>query len=570
MARNTSKKKRLHERAAQRRQSREKERDREARKQAAHRQQVSLKQRDRQRERAAAHPLKYMNKYENGATVLGEPMPAAFLVDRIKTFGWRESMLRLAHLASIVANDDLGPNSPRACAVTAAGIRSLTGSTPATHAMLARARAYVDNAKRPLVVAHEEALLFLQHVVLLHGSDSSTDGPTDAETAFWLLGASDHLGEWAKPDDSSMTDTERLAAELVKVHRFNRSEDSVRTALRTDGIFGAAPWQGKLSGTAWQPLQQLAFDEDFRGYFDSFVLPLFVLSHAWGSGLKVSDELPIIRAERFSAFGGEGPRFLSRLRSITASREELRSEIAKRMKPDGLLPHAPTALLHRPLIDLGEHGVLAATPWYVRNFVRTGIWNRYREATKQTVGERKGGDEWNRAFQSEARTRWLSHAEFPKLLAALDTTEWMTKRVSDLEPDEAERKLREHGEHIADRQLFVTVACFTGAELSALSRLDWTDVDFVAGRIRIPGTKNATRDRTIDLDPQLAAALRRVPPERQIGPVLRPWANACTDLRAACKRADIERVTPHTFRHTFGSWLVQAGVDSFVVGKLAS
>jgi len=66
----------------------------------------------------------------------------------------------------------------------------------------------------------------------------------------------------------------------------------------------------------------------------------------------------------------------------------------------------------------------------------------------------------------------------------------------------------------------------------------------------------------------LAAALRRVPPERRSGPVLRPWANACTDLRAACKRASIERVTPHTFRHTFGSWLVQAGVDTFVVGKL--
>ena len=50
--------------------------------------------------------------------------------------------------------------------------------------------------------------------------------------------------------------------------------------------------------------------------------------------------------------------------------------------------------------------------------------------------------------------------------------------------------------------------------------------------------------------------------------MLRSWANACTDLRAACKRAGIERVTPHTFRHTFGSWLVQAGVDTFVVGRL--
>ena len=397
MARDKSKKRR-HERAAQRRQQRAKERERETAKDAGRRQQAAMAQRDRQRERAAAHPLKYITKYENGETVLGQPMPAAFLVDRIKTFGWKESLLRLAHIAAIVANDDLGPNSPRACALTADGIRSLTASTPAAQAMLARARTYVENARRLLVVAHEEALLFLQHVVILHGSDSSTDGPSDAEVAFWLLGASDHLGEWAKPDDAAMNDTERLAAELVKVHRFNRSEDSVRTALRTDGIFGAAPWQGGLSGAAWSAVQQAAFEEAFHGYFDSFVLPLFVLSHAWGSGLKDSDELPVIRAERFSAFGGEGPRFLARLKKITASRDELRGEVLKRMKPDGLLPHAPTALLHRPLVDLGEHGTLAATPWYVRNFVRTGIWNQYREAAKQIAGDRKGGDEWNRAF----------------------------------------------------------------------------------------------------------------------------------------------------------------------------
>jgi Phage integrase family len=109
----------------------------------------------------------------------------------------------------------------------------------------------------------------------------------------------------------------------------------------------------------------------------------------------------------------------------------------------------------------------------------------------------------------------------------------------------------------------------------AVSRADTHVLALSASRLihvprvfRIPGTKNATRDRTIDLAPQLAAALRRVPPGRRIGPVLRPWANACTDLRAACKRAGIERVTPLTFRHTFGTWLVQAGVDTFVVGKL--
>src|SRR5262245_14718593 len=136
MARDPAKKKRIRERAVQRRQRREKARARTSTAQATRRQQAAIDQRERQGERAAAHPLKYITKYENGQTVLGQPMPADFLVERIKTFGWRESLLRLAHLASIVANDELGPKSPRACAVTAEGIRSLTASTPGAKEML--------------------------------------------------------------------------------------------------------------------------------------------------------------------------------------------------------------------------------------------------------------------------------------------------------------------------------------------------------------------------------------------------------------------------------------------------
>jgi integrase len=160
------------------------------------------------------------------------------------------------------------------------------------------------------------------------------------------------------------------------------------------------------------------------------------------------------------------------------------------------------------------------------------------------------------AAQSEPRTRWLSHDEFPKMLDALDTTEWMAKRVSGLEPAEADRKLHAHRAHVADRQLFVMVACLTGAELSALSRLDWTDVEFTTGRIRLPGTKNATRNRTIDLDPQLAAALRRVPPARRVGPVLRPWANACTISAppATALASTRSRRTPFATRLACGSF----------------
>lgn len=69
-----------------------------------------------------------------------------------------------------------------------------------------------------------------------------------------------------------------------------------------------------------------------------------------------------------------------------------------------------------------------------------------------------------------------------------------------LKADEAERRFREHREHrehVADRQLFVTVACFTGAELAALSRFDCTSVYFAIDQVHVPGTKNTTRDRAI-------------------------------------------------------------------------
>jgi hypothetical protein len=120
------------------------------------------------------------------------------------------------------------------------------------------------------------------------------------------------------------------------------------------------------------------------------------------------------------------------------------------------------------------------------------------------------------AAQSEPRTRWVTLDEFPKLLATLDTTEWIAKRVSDLEPDEAERKLREHGEHIADRQVFVTVACFTGAELSALSRLDWTPgangAHGAAGRASLRTKKTAASEEMRPLSASLGSEGRRTRP----------------------------------------------------------
>src|SRR5262249_11265274 len=157
---------------------------------------------------------------------------ADLLVDRIKTFDWREAFIRLGHLASVLANDEAGTKSGRALRLTAQGINALTASTPRDRALLQRGRAYFANAKRPLFVAHEEAIVFLEHLVLLYGGDGG-DAPSEAELAFWLLAASDHLESWNEADARQLDDTEMLAAEMVKAFRFNRSSvDEVRLLSR--------------------------------------------------------------------------------------------------------------------------------------------------------------------------------------------------------------------------------------------------------------------------------------------------------------------------------------------------
>jgi len=349
----------------------------------------------------ASNPLAFNSPYESGTTVFGEPVPADLLVERIKTFDWRESTIRLGHLASVLANDEAGAESERGLRLTAQGINGLTASTPRDRALLARGRAYFANAKRPLVVAHEEAIVFLEHLVLLYGADSG-DAPSEAELAFWLLAASDHLEAWNEADARELNDTEMLAAEMVKSFRFNRSSvDGVRLMSRARGIFNTPPAEGSFATPeAWANLQKSAFGDDFTHYFESFAIPLIMLSHSWGKHADLKHAIPVlVPAHLRNHFGTEGDYFVRHLADLTCTRDEARAEILKRMRPDGLLPHAPTALLRRPFVDLQNGGeIVAVSPWYVRAIGRTGIWAKYLAGAKAQLGDKRGGDEWSIAF----------------------------------------------------------------------------------------------------------------------------------------------------------------------------
>lgn len=117
--------------------------------------------------------------------------------------------------------------------------------------------------------------------------------------------------------------------------------------------------------------------------------------------------------------------------------------------------------------------------------------------------------------------------------------------------------------------LFVLIALYTGARKEAVLSLKWPQVDLSTGRIRfaLPGRRKTKKRRpTLPIPQRLMTFLRLAWTRRSsdIGPVVHlsgmPIARIDKGFRAAAARAGLEGVTPHTLRHTRGTWLAQSGV----------
>jgi integrase len=144
------------------------------------------------------------------------------------------------------------------------------------------------------------------------------------------------------------------------------------------------------------------------------------------------------------------------------------------------------------------------------------------------------------APQYQPRTRHLSEREFDALLATTPPR----------------------------RKLWLLVAVYTGAELGALERLEWSHVDLRAGAIRLPGTKRQARNRLVPIAAPLLPWLESAMRSRRTGLVFGAWGNVRRDLARYCELARVPAVTPNDLRRTFASWLKQRGIDSRTVADL--
>ena len=110
----------------------------------------------------------------------------------------------------------------------------------------------------------------------------------------------------------------------------------------------------------------------------------------------------------------------------------------------------------------------------------------------------------------------------------------------------------------------------TAARVGEACRLTWQDVDLGHALAKLHLSKPKPWSRTAHLPPDVVAALANIPSNRKPdelvfryagrGSVRGPWNNVC-------KRAGIERLTPHCCRHGFATSMLHHGFDPKTVAE---
>lgn len=117
--------------------------------------------------------------------------------------------------------------------------------------------------------------------------------------------------------------------------------------------------------------------------------------------------------------------------------------------------------------------------------------------------------------------------------------------------------------------LFILLGLYTGERKEAVLSLRWAQVDLEGGRINFnpPGSRRTNKRRArIPIPSKLIPHLRRARRRgTEIGFVVHENGTRLKDVKksfaSACRRAGLEKVSPHTLRHTCATWLMQRGVS---------
>jgi integrase len=153
----------------------------------------------------------------------------------------------------------------------------------------------------------------------------------------------------------------------------------------------------------------------------------------------------------------------------------------------------------------------------------------------------------HKLFREKSRVRFLTAEEMPRFLAALDK----------------ERNI--------DLKDFVYISLFTGARMSDVLQMKWSDVDLDRATWMVPDPKNS-ESYQVALVPELVARLRArshlsaqwtFPSYGKTGRRMNPKAS----WKAFVKRAGIPDLHIHDLRRSLGSWQAALGSSLPIIGK---
>ncbi len=154
--------------------------------------------------------------------------------------------------------------------------------------------------------------------------------------------------------------------------------------------------------------------------------------------------------------------------------------------------------------------------------------------------------------QPPAKERWLTRAEIKRLFAACGKT----RKSSHL-------------------KLFMQIALNTGQRKSAILELKWFQVDFEHNVIHFnpPGRQQTSKRRvSVPMNTELRNALKSARRDAKSEYVVAYLGRSTKDVRRAfvrlCKACGINDATPHTLRHTAGTWMAQAGIDMWKISGI--
>jgi hypothetical protein len=336
--------------------------------------------------------IAFIGMFHSAKEVFGKDMEPDFLIERVRSYGWKPSVTRLAQLAAYIQSAQRTDEEIRRRTIDP--ILSITGDARSS-TLIACAHAFVRANRLRIRIAHEEVITYLQHLVLVEGGDS-TDVPSDAELCFWMLGANCHLGEWAEPDSRELTADEHLIAVQVRGHTFNQSRHWLASSVRSHDLFRSCPEDESLGGhEAWLRIQQDTFGAPFEDYYRLILAPILAAARRAGD----EDKVPAVSLDYWKTTGADPDWVRARLNAIAISRPEaarliLASENAR--APNGLL-HAPSLLRRRPLL-VDDEGWLIISQAAIATQFHAGPWGAYLEKSKATHGDVTGFKRWSAAF----------------------------------------------------------------------------------------------------------------------------------------------------------------------------